>query len=102
MDYQCKSEIPVIFLTALNGKDGGPVRLHMCAFNVRSLYQNRSCLHDINEDEFDIATSPCLSSIRLLIPESRGATQPADHDHRFWSNDDPPLTPSPKSPSPRA
>ncbi|KAF2792043.1 hypothetical protein K505DRAFT_418725 [Melanomma pulvis-pyrius CBS 109.77] len=38
-------------------------RLHVHTFSLRSLYQRRDQLHDVDVDEYALATSPCLSSI---------------------------------------
>jgi hypothetical protein len=37
--------------------------LHVDTFSLRSLYQWRDQLHDVDVDEYALATSPCLSSI---------------------------------------
>jgi hypothetical protein len=38
-------------------------RLHVNTFSFRSLYQKVDHLHDVDPDEYALATSPCLSSI---------------------------------------
>lgn len=88
VDYQCKSQIPVNLLAALNGKVGGPPRLHMYAFSLRSLYQDKSHLHDIDEGEFYLATSPCLSSIRVLVPAREHSPQGVDDRGRRCFNEE--------------
>ncbi|KFY18083.1 hypothetical protein V492_00153 [Pseudogymnoascus sp. VKM F-4246] len=42
-------------------------RLHMHDFYLSSLVQNRDKLHDVDPDEFALATSPCLHSIIVPI-----------------------------------
>ncbi|KAK4034622.1 hypothetical protein C8A01DRAFT_38929 [Parachaetomium inaequale] len=82
VDYLCKDQVPVTVLAALNEKDDGPVRLHVYGFSLRSLYQHPSHPDDIDEDEFYLATSPCLSSIRLQVPHHLDRTRGADHEGR--------------------
>ncbi|MBE3043340.1 hypothetical protein IMZ48_12375 [Candidatus Bathyarchaeota archaeon] len=89
VEYQCKSQIPVNLLTVLNEKDGGPVRLHMYAFSLRSIFQNEVHPHDIDEDEFYLATSPCLSSIRTAVLYRYSNDHGWDFDHhRLCFNQD--------------
>jgi hypothetical protein len=38
-------------------------RLHVHTFSLRSLFQQRDRLHDIDDDEYVLATSPSLYSI---------------------------------------
>jgi hypothetical protein len=79
VDYQCKRQIPATLLAALKVKDDGTVRLHMYGFSLRSLYQDPSHPHDIDEDEFHLATSPCLSSIRVSVPHHHNRPRGTDH-----------------------
>ena len=91
VDYQCKSQIPVNLLTVLNEKNGGPVRLHMYAFSLRSIFQNKVHPYgiDIDEDEFYLATSPCLSSIRTVVLYRYNNDHGWDFDHhRLCFNQD--------------
>ncbi|SPO01647.1 uncharacterized protein DNG_04320 [Cephalotrichum gorgonifer] len=88
VDYECKSQVPPNLLRALNEKNGGPVRLHISGFSLRSLYQDPSKPHDIDEDEWYLATSPCLSSIRLLVPCHLGQSRGVDNDRRVDFNED--------------
>ncbi|KAL2022454.1 hypothetical protein VTK56DRAFT_5283 [Thermocarpiscus australiensis] len=60
--YACTHQIPLCILTALHQRHPR-IRLHVHAFSLRSLYQDMHQLHDIDPDEFALATSPCLYSI---------------------------------------
>ncbi|KAK3898160.1 hypothetical protein C8A05DRAFT_47445 [Staphylotrichum tortipilum] len=51
-------------LPALTDLDHRKSRLHVRTFSLHSLYQHRDQLHDIDPDEFELATLPCLYSIR--------------------------------------
>ncbi|CAI4216007.1 unnamed protein product [Parascedosporium putredinis] len=88
VDFEGKSQIPTTVLRVLNEKDGGPVRLHIYGFSLRSLYQAESNYHDIDEDEFYLATSPCLSSIRLLVPTHPDRAHGVDDGNRVCFNED--------------
>ena len=61
--YACTHQLPVCVLTALHQYHPHS-RLHVHTFSLRSLYQERDQLHDIDPDELALATSPCLYSIR--------------------------------------
>ncbi|KAL2166913.1 hypothetical protein VTG60DRAFT_2021 [Thermothelomyces hinnuleus] len=61
--YSCTHQVPACVLTALH-QHHPKSRLHVRTFSLRSLYQERDQLHDIDPDEFALATSPCLYSIR--------------------------------------
>ena len=60
--YACKNQMPGSFLSAIH-QHQSKLRLHMHSFSLRSLYQDQSKLHDIDSDEYALATSPSLSSI---------------------------------------
>ncbi|KAH6844613.1 hypothetical protein B0I37DRAFT_343081 [Chaetomium sp. MPI-CAGE-AT-0009] len=61
--YACTHQIPPCVLGALH-QHHPKSRLHIDAFDLRSLYQERDQLHDIDPDDFALATSPCLYSLR--------------------------------------
>jgi hypothetical protein len=61
--YACRHQIPPCVLTALH-KNHPKSRLHIDAFSLRSLLQERHQLHDVDPDDFALATSPCLYNIR--------------------------------------
>ena len=60
--YAYSNQIPMSILSSLHQHH--PInRLHVHTFSLRSLFQPRDRPHDIDPDEFVLATSPCLSSI---------------------------------------
>ena len=61
--YACEDQVPVCILEVLHTHPLRP-RLHVHSFSLRSLYQPASSLRDIDLDEYILASSPCLSSIR--------------------------------------
>ncbi len=61
--YACTHQVPLCILVALH-QYHPQGRLHVQTFSLRSLYQERDQLHDIDPDELALATSPCLYSIR--------------------------------------
>jgi hypothetical protein len=67
--YACGTQIPASLLSALNSHPRR-VCLHVHTFSQRSLYQPRSELHDIDADEYLLATSPCLTSVRAVDSSS--------------------------------
>ncbi|KAK0742145.1 hypothetical protein B0T21DRAFT_360694 [Apiosordaria backusii] len=73
--YACTHQIPPCVLTALH-QHHPKSRLHMHTFSLRSLYQDRDKVHDIDLDEFSLVTSPCLYSINVKYEpdSSRGET----------------------------
>ena len=80
--YQCQDQIPAHLLKRLDQHPNG-VRLHMDTFSLRSLYQERGRFHDIQAEEYRLATSSCLSSIRVEVP-IRGI----DYEDRICFNED--------------
>ena len=80
--YQCQEQIPSILFDHLN-RHPNSVRLHMDTFSLRSLYQERDGLHDIEADEYLLASSLSLSSIRAQVPIGG-----IDHDGRVCFNED--------------
>jgi hypothetical protein len=60
--YSHRDQLPACVLAALH-QHHPRSRLHIGAFSLRSLYQARDQLHDIDPDELAVATSPCLYSI---------------------------------------
>ncbi|KAH8721707.1 hypothetical protein BGZ61DRAFT_447379 [Ilyonectria robusta] len=60
--YACSHQIPPCILRTLHGHSL-ETRLHMHTFSLRSLYQHRDRPHDIDPDEYLLATSPCLYSV---------------------------------------
>ncbi|KAL2194058.1 hypothetical protein P885DRAFT_80586 [Corynascus similis CBS 632.67] len=76
--YACTHQIPLCVLTALH-QHHPKSRLHLQTFSLRSLYQYKDELHDIHPDEFALATSPCLYTIRAKY-------QPWDVYGRFSFN----------------
>ncbi|KAK4039969.1 hypothetical protein C8A01DRAFT_46625 [Parachaetomium inaequale] len=60
--YSYKDQVPACVLAALH-RHHPRSHLHIGAFSLRSLYQARDQLHDIDPDELAVATSPCLYSI---------------------------------------
>ncbi len=60
--YVCTHQVPACLLAALH-EHHPRSRLHVRFFSLRSLYQERDQLHDIDSDELTLATSPCLYSI---------------------------------------
>jgi len=67
--YGCGVQIPASLLLALNSYPQR-VRVHAHTFSVRSLYQPRSQRHDIDADEYLLASSPCLTSTRAVDSSS--------------------------------
>ncbi|KAK3896562.1 hypothetical protein C8A05DRAFT_39898, partial [Staphylotrichum tortipilum] len=63
--YACTHQVPACLLAALH-EHHPRSRLHVRAFSLRSLFQKRDQLHDIDPDERALATSPCLYSIHAL------------------------------------
>ncbi|EAQ91901.1 hypothetical protein CHGG_00136 [Chaetomium globosum CBS 148.51] len=61
--YACTHQLPPCVLAALH-KYHPTSRLHVDAFSLRSLCQERHQLHDIDPDDFALATSPCLYNLR--------------------------------------
>jgi hypothetical protein len=61
--YACINQIPACVLDALH-QHLPRSRLHVRTFSLRSLYQERDQLDDIDPDEYLLATSSCLYSIR--------------------------------------
>jgi hypothetical protein len=55
-------QVPRCILTLLHDKLP-KCRLHVHTFSLRSLYQHRNQLHDVDIDEYALATSPSLYSI---------------------------------------
>ncbi|KAK4173119.1 hypothetical protein QBC36DRAFT_62312 [Triangularia setosa] len=62
--YACTHQIPPCVLRALHQYHPRS-RLHMHTFSLRSLYQDRDSVHDIDLDELALVTSPCLYSIEM-------------------------------------
>jgi hypothetical protein len=60
--YACTNQIPICILSSLHQHHSN-CRLHVLTFSLRSLYQPKDSPHDIDPDEFVLATSPCLHSI---------------------------------------
>jgi hypothetical protein len=60
--YACTDQIPICILSSLHRYHPN-CRLHVHTFSLRSLYQPKDSPHDIDPDEFVLATSPCLHSI---------------------------------------
>lgn len=60
--YACTNQVPMCILTSLH-QYHPKSRFHVHTFSLRSLYQLRDHPHDIDPDEFALATSPCLHSI---------------------------------------
>ncbi|KFY46701.1 hypothetical protein V494_00365 [Pseudogymnoascus sp. VKM F-4513 (FW-928)] len=58
------SRVPRCVLSVINSVG---CRLHMHNFHLSSLVQNRDNLHEIDPDDFALATSPCLHSIIVPI-----------------------------------
>ncbi|KAH6649346.1 hypothetical protein F5144DRAFT_588088 [Chaetomium tenue] len=63
--YGCTHQLPPCVLTALH-KYHPRSRLHVDAFSLRSLRQERHQLHDIDPDDFALATSPCLYNLHAM------------------------------------
>lgn len=61
--YTCENQILPSFLAALHSHPQKP-RLHVHSFSLRSLFHDRSARQDIDADEYLLASSPCLTSIR--------------------------------------
>ncbi|KAK3290940.1 uncharacterized protein B0H64DRAFT_410974 [Chaetomium fimeti] len=61
--YTCVPQIPPCVVTALH-QHHPRCRLHIDAFGLDSLCQKRDQLRDIDPDDFALATSPCLYSVR--------------------------------------
>jgi hypothetical protein len=60
--YACTDQIPICILSSLHQHHPNS-RFHVHTFSPRSLYQPKEHPHDIDPDEFVLATSPCLYSI---------------------------------------
>jgi hypothetical protein len=60
--YACTDQIPIFILSSLHQHHPN-CRLHVLTFSLRSLYQPKDSPHDIDPEEFVLATSPCLQSI---------------------------------------
>ncbi|KAF2871265.1 hypothetical protein BDV95DRAFT_58317 [Massariosphaeria phaeospora] len=43
-------------------------RIHVSQFCLRSLLQDKRDIHDIDDDDYALATSPCLYSVAVAIP----------------------------------
>ena len=76
--YTCAGQLPRCVLDALH-RHQPRSRLHVRAFSLRSLYQDRSQQHDMDGDELALATSPCLYSIHISF-------KPYDRDGHFSFN----------------
>ncbi len=76
--YACPHQVPACLLAALH-QHHPRSRLHVRTFSLRSLYQERDRLHDIDPDELALATSPCLYSIQVTCV-------PYDSSGRFSFN----------------
>ncbi len=63
--YACTHQMPACVLAALH-EHHPRSRLHVRRFTLRSLYQKRDQLHDIDSEELALATSPCLYSIHAI------------------------------------
>ena len=61
--YACRNQVPAGLLRALHSHPRTP-RLHVHGFSLRSLYQSRSNLRNIDDDEYLLISSQCLTSIR--------------------------------------
>lgn len=62
--YSCLDQVAPCLLRAVHQHHPNS-RLHVHTFSLRSLYQMKDNLHDIDPDEFMLATSPCLFAIAL-------------------------------------
>lgn len=62
--YACTDQIPICILSSLHQHHPNS-RFHVHTFSLRSLYQPKDRPHDIDPDEFVLATSPCLHSIMV-------------------------------------
>lgn len=79
--YACLDQVPPCLLTALH-ENHPHCRLHVHTFSLRSLFQSKDKLRDIDPDEFLLATSPCLYSLAMF-------TSPGyDTDGRVNYNDE--------------
>ena len=67
--YGCGAQIPASLLLAQKSHPQ-LVRVHVHTFSLRSLYPARSQLHDIDADEYLLATSPCPTSVRAVDSSS--------------------------------
>ena len=67
--YACTNQIPICILASLH-QNHPKSRLHLHTFSLRSLHQGKDddASHDIDSDEWVLATSPCLASI--VVPYS--------------------------------
>ncbi|KAK6069381.1 hypothetical protein SCUP515_09086 [Seiridium cupressi] len=78
--YSCLDQVPPCLLTSLH-QHHPYSRLHVHTFSLRSLYQRKDNLHDIDPDEFMLATSPCLYAVALLSSPGYDTYGHVDYNH---------------------
>ncbi len=78
--WACENQLPPCLLSTIH-EHHPRSRLHIHTFSLRSLYQNKDHLHDIDPDEFAIASSPCLTSLAV-------SHNPFDNDGNFNYNEE--------------
>ena len=67
--YRCRGQIPACLLSALHKHPvAGGVRLDMHGFCLRSLYRGREERRNIDPDDYELATSPCLTKLHVQMP----------------------------------
>jgi hypothetical protein len=65
LTWACVEQIPSSVLGYINAKRYPHVRLHMQNFRLQSLVQPPQAEIELNSNELELASSPCLTSLRL-------------------------------------